>query len=64
MIDFVVKEDIIEFSELLTYSRINNHEWFKMLCDNSAYILTQFIKSRRYQSVEQREKEKNKYYKN
>lgn len=58
MIAFIVENDITEFSKLFLYARLKNREWFKLLCDNSAYVLDIFIKSRRHQSNEDREKEK------
>ena len=58
MIAFIVDNDITEFSKLFLYARLKNREWFKLLCDNSAYVLDIFIKSRRHQSSDEREKEK------
>lgn len=54
MMVFIVKEDIREFSKLSLYAKFNNQEWFKLLCDNSAFFIGQFIKSRRHQSDEER----------
>lgn len=36
------------FGELNDFSRINNLEWFMSLCDNSAVIMREFCKSKRY----------------
>jgi hypothetical protein len=58
MIAFIVENDITEFSKLFLYARLKNREWFKLLCDNSAYVLDIFIKSRRHQTAIEREQEK------
>ena len=49
IMDFVVENDIIEFSELVIYARHNRFEdWFPLLCDSCAYIVGDFIKSYRH----------------
>lgn len=58
MIAFIVENDITEFSKLFLHARLKNREWFKLLCDNSAYVLDIFIKSRRHQTKQERELEK------
>lgn len=58
MLVYIVENDIKEFSTFLLHTRAKNQEWFKLLCDNSSYVINQFIKSRRHQSNEDREKEK------
>lgn len=58
MLVYVVENDIKEFSTLLLHARLKNQEWFRLLCDNSSYVINQFIKSRRHQTGIEREKEK------
>ena len=58
MLVYIVENDIKEFSTLLLHARVKNQEWFRLLCDNSSYVISQFIKSRRHQSSDEREKEK------
>lgn len=48
MIDFIQQHQICEFDEILTYARKCKFDtWFPLLCDNSAYIISNFIKSKR-----------------
>jgi len=48
MIDFVREKDICEIHELVYIARTERFDdWFPLLCDNSAYIMGEFIKSRR-----------------
>lgn len=49
MMDFVINNKIIEMEDLLIYAGENRfNDWFPLLCDNSAYIMSSFIKSRRH----------------
>jgi hypothetical protein len=49
MIEFVKDNMIIEFQDLMDYARVNEFEtWFPLLCDNSAYVVNQYIKSQRH----------------
>ena len=47
MIDYCHEHDIIEFSDLLEYARLERFEWFRILCDNGAFVMREHIKSRR-----------------
>lgn len=48
MMDWVDDNDITEIELLLKYSRKNRFfDWFPLLCDNSAYIMGEYIKSKR-----------------
>lgn len=48
MTQFIDENNIYEFQDLLMYARDNRFDdWFKLLCDNSAYIIGQYIKSKR-----------------
>lgn len=62
MLVYIVENDIREFSTLLLHARLKNQEWFRLLCDNSSYVISQFIKSRRHQASDEREKEKELLY--
>lgn len=46
MIDYCEFNDIISYSELLTYSRIYKFEWFRVLCDNGTLVIKEYLKSR------------------
>lgn len=51
MMDFVRDKDILEMEDLLYYARTERFDdWFPLLCDNSAYIMGAFIKSRRHRA--------------
>lgn len=47
MIDFCHDYDIDEFSDLLEYARLHHFEWFRILCDNGAFVMREHLKSRR-----------------
>lgn len=49
MMDFVDRTGVTELYELLQYARTcRRNDWFPLLCDSCAYIMTQYIKSRHY----------------
>ncbi|EDW5948283.1 replication protein [Salmonella enterica subsp. enterica serovar Enteritidis] len=48
MCKFVDEHGIIEFSDLMAYAMENRADWFELLCDNSAYVIGLYIKSRRH----------------
>lgn len=49
MISYCCNEDIREFEDLLVYASAERSEdWFPLLCDSCAYVMGQFLKSRRH----------------
>lgn len=51
MMEFVSNNDIVEMKEILDYAYSNRFDdWFPLLCDNSAYIIGEYIKSNRHRS--------------
>lgn len=49
MLEFVKSFGIIEFQDLIDYAYTNRFDdWFPLLCDNSAFILVNYIKSCRH----------------
>ncbi|KFN89009.1 replication protein [Tetragenococcus muriaticus] len=47
---FIKDNNVVEFTELFDYALSQRYDdWFPLLCDNSAYVLGQYIKSNRYQ---------------
>lgn len=48
MLAYVKENGIIEFQDLMDYAMIEQEEWFRYLCDNSAYIVQEYIKSARH----------------
>lgn len=48
MLAYVKEEKIMEFQDLMDYAREHHFDdWFPLLCDNSAYVVGQYIKSQR-----------------
>lgn len=56
MMDFVKQYNILSFAQLMIYARDNKDTWYRSLCDSSAFIMREFIKSYFW---EQRELTKN-----
>lgn len=55
MQDFVRDNGIMEFQDLMNYARDERFEdWFPLLCDNSAYVIGQYIKSQRHRNEKQK----------
>lgn len=55
MCEFVGANNITEFFELMDYAMDQKFDsWFPMLCDNSAYIVNQYIKSNRQRIMSMR----------
>lgn len=49
MIDFVRENEIDEIQDLIDYAMINRFDdWFPLLCDNSTFIMSNYIKSIRH----------------
>jgi len=48
MIDFVSANNIFYYSDLCDYARVNEPQWFRVLCDNGSYMLKEYIKSNKY----------------
>lgn len=60
MIKFVKDNDITEYCRFVDICANVNFEWFKLLCDNSSYIVIEYIKSVRNskkQDLEEKEKD-------
>lgn len=48
MCDYCAMEGITEFYQLMDYAMAEKFDtWFPLLCDNSAYVVNQYIKSNR-----------------
>lgn len=51
MIEFIDEQGIVEFKSLMDYAmKFKFDDWFPLLCDNSAYVIQEYIKSNRYKS--------------
>lgn len=46
MIDFCEENDIISYSELLKYCRMEHFDWFRVLCDNGTVVMKEYLKSK------------------
>lgn len=45
MMDFCQSRGIVSFSVLCDYARENRFDWFRLLCDNSSYIVKEYLQS-------------------
>lgn len=51
MAEYIASENITEFQDLFDVARHEHFDtWFPLLCDNSAFIINQYIKSQRHRS--------------
>lgn len=48
MLDFCEEHDIISYSQLLCYARMERFDWFRVLCDNGTLIMKEYLRSRRW----------------
>lgn len=55
MITYIRDNDITEFEDLMCCAMSDHFDdWFPLLCDNSTYVITEFIKSRRNRAMMKR----------
>lgn len=58
MIDYIRSKGVTEFQDLMDYAAEEHFsDWFPLLCDNSAYIIGQYIKSQRHRALSNYNKE-------
>lgn len=51
MLRYIRDNGIVEFQDLLDYAAAEHFDdWFPLLCDNSAYVVGQYIKSQRHRN--------------
>lgn len=51
MCEYVKSSGITEFQDLMDYAMLERFDtWFPLLCDSSAYVIGQYIKSQRHRS--------------
>jgi hypothetical protein len=48
MQDFCESYDVTSFYLLCNYARKNRSDWYRILCDNSAYYMKEYLKSRQW----------------
>lgn len=52
MIDYIRSAGVLEFQDLMDYAAAEHFsDWFPLLCDNSAYVIGQYIKSQRHRAI-------------
>lgn len=52
MISYVKSHNVSEFQDLMDYAATEHFDdWFPLLCDNSAYVVNQYIKSQRHRLI-------------
>lgn len=49
MIDWVDREHVISYAQLLRYAKSHNQIWFRVLCDSGTLVMKEFIKSRTWE---------------
>lgn len=50
MMDFCDERNIISYGALLRYARRERNDWFRSLCDNSSFVMKEFIKTRLWEN--------------
>lgn len=52
MIDYIRSAGVVEFQDLMDYAAAEHFDdWFPLLCDSSAYVVGQYIKSQRHRAL-------------
>lgn len=46
MIDYCKDNNIISYSDLLEYCRVERFDWFRVLCDNGTVVMKEYLKSK------------------
>lgn len=46
MIDYCEEKNILSYSKLLVYARMERYDWFRILCDNGTVVMREYLKSR------------------
>lgn len=51
MLRYIKDHNVVEFQDLMDYALVHEREtWFPLLCDNSAFVVGQYIKSQRHRT--------------
>ena len=56
ILEYIVKEDITEYEDILLYAMYNDDDWFDALRTECTYVVNAFVKSRRHRRDEERAK--------
>lgn len=54
MVDYCEEKDILSFSDLFIYARMERYDWFRVLCDNGTIVIKEYLKSRSWQNHHKR----------
>lgn len=54
MIDFCEDNNVVSYSDLLIWCRVNRFEWFRVLCDSGTYVIREYLKSKKWTIDESR----------
>lgn len=46
MIDYCKENNIVSYSDLLEYCRMERFDWFRVLCDNGTVVMKEYLKSK------------------
>lgn len=46
MIDYCKENNIVSYSVLLEYCRLERFDWFRVLCDNGTVVMKEYLKSK------------------
>lgn len=46
MIDYCKENNIVSYSDLLEYCRLERFDWFRVLCDNGTVVMKEYLKSK------------------
>lgn len=49
MQEFCDQEHIVSFAALMRYAASNRDDWFRLLCDNSTYVIDKFLKAKMWE---------------
>lgn len=58
ILEFIEEQGLTEITEVLQYASKNEPYWFELICNNSAYIVNCYLKSKRYQLEKDKEKKR------
>lgn len=49
MLEFIENNNVLSYRYILMYSKNNRPDWFRSLCDNSSYVIKEFLKSKEWE---------------
>lgn len=55
MMDYCRENSLFSYARLMEYAAVNRRDWFRSLCDNSSYVMREYLKSLRWENEEDME---------